>query len=163
MFIKNNSIKVNIFMSSSFKVNINERYKIGDNYLAITKKKNKLILCKNFIYLLFVLRLLKNFKDVSFFTMPKTKKNHKSVLRPPYKNKISRHSIGTDLWKINLSFKINDLKIINFNDVKSLLNFNKKLFFNFSFLETNIANQKKLKFNFNFFFNENFKLKNYNI
>lgn len=95
--MQKNIIKVNIFMSSSFKVNINEKYKIGDDYLAITKKKNKLILCKNFIYLLFILKLLKNFKDVSFFTMPKKKKTHKSVLRPPYKNKISRHSIGSDL------------------------------------------------------------------
>ena len=148
-------------MSSSFKVNVNEHYKIGENYLSITKKKNKLILCKNFIYLLFIIRILKNFKDVSFFVMPKTKKNHKSVLRPPYKNKISRHSIGTDLWKINLTFKIFNIKLINFSNIKDLVFFNKNFFKKFSFLETNIANQRKIRFNFFFLYNDNFKLKNY--
>ena len=93
--MSNDFFKINIFFTSSFKINLNEKYKVNEDYLTIIQKKNKRVLCKNFVMFLFILKKSKIFEDLVYFVFPKRgMSGHNSILRPPYKNKKSRHHIG---------------------------------------------------------------------
>ena len=158
-----NFLKVEVIFNSSFKISLTEKYQKHEDFLKIFKKKNKQILCKNFIFLIFGLKLTFLFNDFTFFVFPKEKKSQHSVLRPPYKNKMSRHPMGFSTWRIKISFKyfFKNHQILNFNNFNSWFNYCNKLSNYGYFFETNVANQRRLKVSSKFKLNDNFLLKNF--
>ena len=160
--MSNDFFKINIFFTSSFKINLNEKYKVNEDYLTIIQKKNKRVLCKNFVMFLFILKKSKIFEDLVYFVFPKRgMSGHNSILRPPYKNKKSRHPIGFEKWNFKLSFKLAKSEKINFIDLNSIFLFLKKIKKITSFFDSNIANQKKIVIKVPFNNSDNFILNNF--
>lgn len=154
---------VHIYFTSSFKVNLNEKYKVNEDYLTIIQKKNRRILCKNFIMFLLICKRSNFFNDMVYFVFPKrSKSGHNSILRPPYKNKTSRHPMGFERWNLKISFKIKRGEVFEYNDFEQFNNQIKKIYKLVYFFDSNIANQRRIKFELKCNNTSNFLLKNFN-
>jgi hypothetical protein len=125
------------------------------------KKIGHFIKCKNFIVFIILLRYLNSSNKIKFFVKPAFS-NTITLLRAPYKNKISRHQLSVSRYFILITFSLNNelpLPLLNLNQ---LIYLNKE-FLNFMlFFETNIIYKHQIKifafFNFkNFFFIKNYK------
>jgi len=106
------------------------------------KKTNKII-CKNFIVFFMLMKHIVKKTNISFFIKP-IKRSNITILRSPYRHKLSRHQITFNRFFLIMKFKIainNSIVIKNINIIKilqSMSNF-------FKFFETNICNQHKIK------------------
>ena len=130
------------------------------NTYKVNNKKNEKIVCKNFIIFIILMRKLVKTSNISFFVKP-FYSNALTILRPPYKNKISRHQLCLSRYFINIVIELPLKKIFVFKNLISFFNYLKKLRSFYSFFETNICYQHKSILFFNFKLSDFFKLCNY--
>ena len=97
------------------------------NKLTFFKKNKKQIYCKNFFLFLLLLKYKKNsiFSKSTIFIKPYKKKIY-TILRSPYRHKLTRHQLVLNRYEIVSSIKIEMQKKIIINNFSSFL----KLFYN---------------------------------
>jgi hypothetical protein len=120
-------------------------------------QKNKII-CKNYIvFVLFLKNFFKN-KKITFFMKPVTKSNI-TLLRSPYRHKLTRHQITLNRFLFDLKLCFPLKKSIEIENASEIGNMVKDLNTFITSFETNICNQHKIKFivkyKYNNFFNIN--------
>lgn len=153
---KNNFLVCNLTLFTNFNPFFFKTLKINFKI----KKKQK-IFCKNFLFFFILLKFFKKHSNINvsnIFVKPK-KKSLITLLRPPYKNKLSRHQITNNRFFLNFKLKT-PIKISNNINIEIL---KKNIFFFksfFSFFETNLLYQHKIKFYFKFNNSSNFLLTN---
>lgn len=122
------------------------------NFISVYKKNT--ILCRNLFLFLFLLKYLKKQHKNSIWIKP-LKKKKLTLLRAPYRYKLSRNQIELTRYYIyfKLAFKFDKLLIIKkTNEIYYIFNF----FKNYNlWLESNIIYQFKTKIIFNFLWNIN--------
>jgi hypothetical protein len=135
---------------------------INSNFFFKIKTKNR-IMCRNFLlFLLLIIYLKKNnfFLNFSFLLKPTSNKNI-TILRAPYKNKLSRHQLHYNRYNLLLKFNFKLLNFIIINNINELNFLIKKFKFFFLWFESNICYQHKIKLNFYINYKTNFFLKKY--
>jgi hypothetical protein len=132
------------------------------NNLTFFKKNKNQIYCRNlFMFLILLKYKNKNFFHKSTVFIKPYKKKIYTILRAPYRHKLSRHQITLNRYNIISSIKIKTEKIFNlkkFEEIKKVFYFFKK--FNFWF-ESNIIYNHRIKISYNFYYNPNFELKRF--
>lgn len=134
------------------------------NNVNFFKKNKQQIFCRN-LFLFLILIKYKNrnlFNKSSIFIKPYKKKIY-TILRAPYRHKLSRHQIVLNRYNIVSSLRLKTIKIPsakNFSNVVYFYNFFKK--FNIWF-ESNIIYNYKTKISYCFKYNYNFKIKNFRV
>ena len=128
------------------------------------KKNKKQIFCKNFFLFLLLLKYnqTKNgFYKSSIFIKPYTKKIL-TLLRSPYRHKLTRHQMVLNRYHIASSIRLKT-NIPFLKNFKSIISIFKKINeINFWF-ESNIISNHRFKFSFNFKYKNNFFIKNFSI
>lgn len=147
--MNNKNLKVSISYITNFKPANFLNFK---NYKLFKNKNNSKIISRNFFLFLLLLKYSKkdNFFNVSIFIKPFYKK-FITVLRAPYRHKLSRHQFILSRYSILYSIKIN-LKKINFNNFSEILYFIKNIKRFYIWFESNIVQQHQSKIFLNFFF-----------
>lgn len=129
-----------------------------DNFLFFKKNKNQ-IFCRNFFLFLLLIKYKKiNFIEKSSIFIKPFKRKVYTILRSPYRHKLTRHQIILNRYEIISSIIINIKNpplISNFNATLNLMNILKK--FNVWF-ESNLIFNHRSKISFNFFYKNNFLL-----
>lgn len=151
-----NKINISINYITNFKPSKN----FSEGYTFL-KNKNNIILCKHFIVFFYLMKfILKKNSSLRIFFKPRRRKIE-TLLRPPYRHKISRHQITLSRYLLVVSF------YTKLNNAVCLSN-NNQLFFiiseiskSFNFFETNICYTNSIKIKIPFYFNNFFKLMNY--
>jgi hypothetical protein len=151
-------LNISISYISNFKPTRIYKHIKTTNLLTLKQKK---IYCKNFFFFLFLLKYFnKNNYNNTFFLKPEKKKKY-TILRAPYRHKLSRHQIEFCRFHIICNFKFilnNHLRIKNVAQIVEFLNFLKNYYIWF---ESNIIYQHKIRIHFNFFFRNNFLINYY--
>lgn len=131
------------------------------NFQIFNNNKNKKIISRNFFLFLLLLKYTnnKNLLNVSIFVKPFFKK-FITVLRAPYRHKLSRHQFILSRYSVlyTISIKNNLIFISNIFEIIYLIKKIKKFYIWF---ESNIVYQHQIKIFFNFFFEKNFKILNF--
>ena len=150
--------------------NINIQLNYYSNYKILIKSKKYWLFCKKFLSFLFLVKhiffLKKNnlnfFLKGSFFFKKKKQKIF-VILRPPYKNKLSRNQLTISRYFIKFNILIFLKNYFFFENLSHLFIFLKNLNYFFFFFETNICFLKSQKIILSFFL-KNFFLNylNYN-
>lgn len=157
--MKNNFIFLSTHLITNFKPKILKNF----NKLNFFKKNKKQIFCKNFFLFLLLLKFKKHtiFSKSTIFIKPYKKKIY-TILRSPYRHKLTRHQLVLNRYEIVSSIKIKiENKIIISNFVNFLKLFNTLSKYNLWF-ESNIISNHKFKFQCNLFYKNNFKLSLFN-
>jgi len=131
---------------TNFKINTLVKFNLINN-LKI-KYTNKII-CRNFFLFLFLLNFFKKNKNC-FFIKP-FKKKTLTILRAPYRYKLSKHQLIINRYLIflkNVIFFENKIFFKTYNQIIILLLFFYK---NVLWFETNLVFFLKLKISFNFY------------
>ncbi len=157
-----NKIKFSLNFITNFKPNkIN--FKNKENFIFTNKNKNKII-NKNFFYFISSIKFFQqqnNFKKCSVF-IKKYKKKVLTILRAPYRHKLSRHQLVLERFFINqhLEYKlISNIHIHKNNELLTLIKNFKKFYL---FFETNLVYQHKINIFIDFYYVNNFLLYKYN-
>jgi hypothetical protein len=151
-----NSISISINYITNFKPSKN----FSENY-SFYKNKNNIILCKHFLIFFYLMKIsLKNNADIKIFLKPKRRKLE-TLLRAPYRHKISRHQITISRYNLVVVFKLNLKKNILCKSITQLTFLIKEITTYFSFFETNICYSHSLKIRFFFKNNQYFNIMNY--
>jgi len=158
-------LKINIKKKFIIEVKYLSNFKPNFNKLKITKNKSSLFYAKKFFYFLFFCNFLKYKKylyinRIYFFVQP-LYSNVLTILRAPYRYKLSRDQLTFSRYNIIFYFeldnRLNNLKLFNVSQIFYLLN----IYYNlFNFFETNFFFKKRIKFFLNLNLLENFKFKN---
>jgi hypothetical protein len=148
----------------SFSINYVTNFKPSKNFnenYTFYKNKNNIILCKHFIIFFYLIRfvLRKNSNVVIFFKPKKSK--IETLLRPPYRHKISRHQITLSRYFILVSFNTNFANTLSISNTDQVLILLKEIKGVFNFFETNICFTHSIKIRTFFHYNNLFKLMNY--
>jgi hypothetical protein len=146
-------------MNISYLTNFKPHHKISDDFSFEINNKQHAIFCKNFLIFLLLMKYIfsESNNNISLFVKPQ-QKTLQTILRPPYRHKISRHQITVHRYYIACVFKFNlsrNLEISNLNQIYFFLNKVKKYYI---FFETNICYMHRSKIKFNFHFNNFFNL-----
>ena len=131
----------------------------------LLKKKATKIQCKKFIlFLFFFFFFKKKFflkKNIIFFILPSFTSSF-SILRAPYRFKLSRDQLTLKHYFFKFTFILNkNFNNIFFDNISLLLNFLNFLKKFSNRLESNICFQKKITINFNFNMPNNFLITKY--
>lgn len=110
------------------------------------------------MYLINHLQKKKN--NIKIFLKP-TSFSLETLLRAPYRHKISRHQITFSRYYFVISIKVPFNRNINIANLNQLFFFIKELKNYFIFFETNICYTHSCKIRFNFFCQKFFKIMNY--
>jgi len=132
------------------------------NYSKLNQKlQNKLINCKNFIFIILLFEVINyGFKNNVFnytYFITKNKKNIGSIIRAPYKNKSAQFKLKLLRYCITLSLKINikvNVRLSNFKEFFILID---NVFKSFTYFESTLITQNSklihiplnIKFNLN--------------
>ncbi len=147
--MKETIINLSLNYVTNFQPNVNFTNKTK---LSQTKKK---IFLKNFLIFSLLMKSVSKNKFIKIFIKPKYN-NVLTILRAPYKNKISRHQITLSRYFINISYKY-QTKILNFHSLHSVCFFVKSFKDFFTFFETNLCYQHKSRVRVQFYNNDFFK------
>ena len=118
----------------NLKIKYNSNFKIHNNlFKNKIKLKNNKIFCKNFIFFIILLKYYCK-KDFFLTTLFLNKKNKKSytLLRPPYRHKLSRHQFSINRFNLflNIFIKMNNKITINkTSNLHIFINYIKIFFF----------------------------------
>lgn len=145
-----NSVDINVTYLSNFKPSIHINKNFNFNY------NTKLINRNFFVFVLFLKKFLKN-KNIVFFIKP-VKRSNITLLRSPYRHKLTRHQLTFNRFQIILKMSVQLRNNIDINNLNQLTTFVLELKKFFNFFETNVCNQHKIKFSFFYNFNNFFKL-----
>lgn len=147
----NNTIKMSISYITNFQPLLLNNF---SNINLFTNRNKTKLISKNFILFLLLLKSHKKGLDIKFFIKPKYKK-FITLLRAPYRYKLSRHQFLIKRYYITMSLKIKSKKInlTHYKDVLFLIQFFKKFYVWF---ESNIVFQHQVKLFFKFNFKNNF-------
>lgn len=138
------------------------------NFLNIfNRKKTNRVSCKKFILFIFFFNYLSAkytfFNKITIFVKPKYF-NTQTVLRAPYRYKLSRDQLTFSRYYIVCSFIFkNFFNFIAFSSITEISIFINRIKTIIPFFESNICFQKKIKVYFNFFFKTNFLVMNYKL
>lgn len=143
------------FVSLNYITNYNPLF--FKNYKKFNFLNKNKIFCRNFFLFLFLLKYINNvynFNNIKLFIKP-FKKKLNTILRAPYRYKLTRHQIS--LFRYNINIKIYfPFNLIFFKKLFFLKIFIKKFNFLFIFLENNLIFNHKIKLFFNFKVYKNF-------
>lgn len=155
------SVKFSLNFVTNFKPN-KPNFNNKNNLIFKFKNKNEII-NKNFFFFIGSMQFFQqqnNFKKSSVFIKKYTKKVL-TILRAPYRHKLSRHQLVLERYYIiqNLNYKLNsNIYIYKNTELLELIKVFKKLYI---FFETNLVYQHKMNFFINFFYKSNFNLINF--
>ncbi len=147
-------------MSISYITNFKIQSALKNNFVFSFKNDKNIIVCKNFLIFLYLLNhQFGNNKNIKFFFKPK-KFKLETLLRAPYRHKISRHQLTFSRYFFDVKFFFNINTSVNINN-NQLIFLIKELKNYFIFFETNICFVHKYKISFFFKNSHFFKLMNY--
>jgi hypothetical protein len=156
-----NKIKFSLNFITNFKPN---KINFNNNNNLIFNNKNKDKICNNNFFLFMnsmkFFQQQNNFKKSSIF-IKKYKRKVLTILRAPYRHKLSRHQLVLERFFIvqQLEYKLkSDIYIHKNTELLKLLKTFKKLY---SYFETNLVYQHKMNLFINFFYKNNFILNNF--
>jgi len=143
--MNNVHITITYLSNFNFKTNL-------DKTSAILKQKNKnnKVVCKNLIIMFLFLKYFSKVTNASSFVFPK-KSSNLTILRSPYRHKLTRHQLTFSRFFIVLNLKIVLKNRLNAHNTFVIQHTIDKIQTYLSFFETNICNQHRLKLMF--FFN----------
>lgn len=148
----------------SFSINYITNFRPSKNFTenySFLKNKNNIILCKHFIIFFYLMRaVIKKNTSIKIFFKPR-KNKIETLLRPPYRHKISRHQITLSRYYLLISFNTklsNNLMLCN---LQQLIFIVKEISKDFRYFETNICYTHSIRVKINFFYKNFFKLMNY--
>lgn len=151
-----NKISFSIHYVTNFKPsrNFNDSYSFFNN-------KNNIVLCKHFIVFFYLIKfILKKNTSVKIFFKP-TRNKIETILRPPYRHKISRHQITLSRYFLTVSFFTKLNKHIVVSNTTQIITLTNEITKHFSFFETNICYTHSVRVRISFLYNNFFKLMNY--
>ena len=152
-----NNINISINYITNFKPNT----QISENFTFSYKNKKNIVICKNFLAFMYLINHLQKKKNnIKIFLKP-TNSSLETLLRAPYRHKISRHQITFSRYFFLISFKIPFNFTIHINNTNQLFFFINELKRYFIFFESNICYTHSCKIKLNFFYNNFFKIMNY--
>lgn len=111
-----NKIYINSNMISNFKPAILNKFSKYNYFIKNQVFDKNQIYCKNFFIFLLLIKYKSSFFQKSNIFIKKFKKKVYTVLRPPYRHKLSRHQFSINRYEINSSIEINLKKIISFKN-----------------------------------------------
>ena len=131
------------------------------NFQIFKNNQNKKIISRNFFLFLLLLKYSgnANILNVSVFVKPFFKK-FITVLRAPYRHKLSRHQFVLSRYSLLYTLSIDTTKII-INNVFEISFLLKKLKTFYIWFESNIVYQHQSKILFTFFFEKYFNIFNF--
>lgn len=150
-------------ISISYITNFKPSFFLNFRNLKLFKNKNKSkLISRNFFLFLLLLKYSdQNNKhlNTTLFVKPFFKKLL-TILRAPYRHKLSRHQFVLCRYSVilNINFNTNIIKFSNISEILFILN-NIKFFY--VWFESNIVYQHQSKIFLNIFYENNFKIKNY--
>lgn len=151
----------NLNISINYITNFKPSNQISENFTFSYKNKKNIILCKNFLIFMYLINHLQKKKNnIKIFLKP-TSFSLETLLRAPYRHKISRHQITFSRYYFVISIKVPFNRNINIANLNQLFFFIKELKNYFIFFETNICYTHSCKIRFNFFCQKFFKIMNY--
>lgn len=156
-----NKIKFSLNFITNFKPN-KTNFKNNNNLIFYKNKNNKIVNNNFFLFMqsMNFFQQQNNFKKSSIF-VKKHKKKILTILRAPYRHKLSRHQLILERFFIIQQLEFNlksNIIIYNSNELFELIKTFRKLY---SYFETNLVYQHKMNFFINFFYKNNFILDNY--
>jgi hypothetical protein len=156
---KLNKISFSINYITNFKPHFNTENNLHTFNLSFKKK----LISKNFFLFITSMKFFKQtsiFKKSNLF-IKKSKKIVYTLLRAPYRHKLTRHQLTLIRYYIcqKLDYNLNfNIEINNKKDLNILIKCIKRFY---SWFESNIVYQHKIFFSFYFFFCRNFLLLNF--
>ena len=153
-----------MYIRLKYKMNFKPKIK---NYSKLNQKlQNKLICCKNFIFIVILFEIINyGFKNNKFkftYYILKKKNSIGSILRAPYKNKSSQFKLKLLRYYIILNIKINikiNIKLSSFLEFFKLIN---NIFKSFSYFESTLITQNNKLISIPLSINLNLNEKNIN-
>ena len=156
--MNNKEIKISMSYITNFKPANFSNFK---DFNLFKNNKNKKIISRNFFLFLLLLKYTgnKNLLNVSLFVKPFYKK-FITVLRAPYRHKLSRHQFVLSRYSILYTLKISS-KNIFISNIFEIIYLIKKIKKFYIWFESNIVYQHQTKIFINFFFEKNFNILNF--
>lgn len=147
----------NFYISTNLITNFKPQLLNDFNNPMLFKKNQNQIFCRNF----FLFLLLIKYKKINFFTkstifIKPYKKKIYTILRSPYRHKLTRHQIALNRYEVLSSIIIKNDKPPVCCNFKNVLNIRRNLTLFNSWFESNIIFNHKIKISFNFFYLNNF-------
>lgn len=156
--MNNKNIKISISYITNFKPSYFNNFK---NLKLFKNKNNSKIIARNFFLFLLLLKY-SNKNDIlntTIFVKPFYKK-FLTILRAPYRHKLSRHQFILSRYSILYTINFNTKKLI-FNHINEIVFFIKNLQTFYVWFESNIVYQHQSKIFLNIFYKNNFLLNLY--
>lgn len=152
-----NKIALNLTYFTNFKPNL----LLSDEFNFEINNKQNAIFCKNFLIFILLMRTLAAKKNIniSLFVKPQ-KKSLQTLLRPPYRHKLSRHQLTIHRFFIAVKFQFILNSAINITNLDQLYFFISEIKKYYSFFETNICYLHRSKIQFFMFYDSFFLLRN---
>jgi hypothetical protein len=156
--LNNRNLKISISYLTNFKPSNFLTFK---NYKLFKNKNSSRIISRNFFLFLLLLKYSNktNFFNTTIFVKPFYKKLF-TILRAPYRHKLSRHQFVLSRYSIVFTINFN-LEKIMFKNITEILFFLKNIKKYYIWFESNIVQQHQTKIFLNIFF-KNFFLLNFN-
>lgn len=147
--MNNKNFKISISYNTNFKPSNFLNFK---NYKLFNNKNSSKIISRNFFLFLLLLRYSNktNLFNTTIFVKPFYKKIL-TVLRAPYRHKLSRHQFILSRYSVLYTINFNLSKII-FKNISDVLFFVKNIKKFYTWFESNIVQQHQSKIFINFFF-----------
>jgi len=158
--LNNKKIKISMSYITNFKPSNFSNFK---DFQLFKKKKSSKIISRNFFLFLLLLKHSNSNSDIlniSIFVKPFFKK-FITVLRAPYRHKLSRHQFILSRYSVLCTLNI-DIKNVYIKNVFEITYLLKKLKKFYVWFESNIVYQHQSKIIFNVFFEKNFNILNFN-
>jgi hypothetical protein len=145
---------------TNFKPNFTQ---FNEKSVIFNSQNNNKIVNRSFFLFLMSIKFLKkknNFSKNTIF-VKKQIKHVQTILRPPYRFKLSRHQLILNRYYLIHHIEYCFYNYIYLNNFFELIDFIKNLRFFYLWFESNIVFQYKVLFYFYFSFFKNFQLKNF--
>ena len=154
---KINKITFNVNYITNFKPDFTNVSNNSDLFKFYNKDR---IISRNFFLFMSSMKFFnqKSIFNKSNIFVKKFKKNVQTILRSPYRHKLTRHQLIINRYSVIQKFEYilkNDININKISDLSYLIKTVKKLYIWF---ESNIVHHHKVMFFFNFNFKNNFLL-----
>jgi hypothetical protein len=143
-------------LSITYLSNFRPSNTISTDFNFEVNRNKERISCKNFLIFMYLMNYFhkkNNYKLVTIFVKPK-KSSLLTILRSPYRHKITRHQLTFCRYYILLTISL-DRYCRNFNNFFEIINFYNEINRYLIFVETNVITQHQFKIQLFF------KLKNY--
>lgn len=153
--MNNKNLKISISYLTNFKPSNFLTFK---NYKLFKNKNNSKIISRNFFLFLLLLKYSNktNFFNTTIFVKPFYKKIL-TILRAPYRHKLSRHQFILSRYSIIYTINFNLDKVV-FKNILEVLFFIKNIKKYYIWFESNIVQQHQTKIFLNIFFKNFFSI-----